>query len=43
MSQEEIAKIKLSCIEQAKFKCEHCPDDLLKVAKELYDWVISIV
>ena len=42
MSQEEIAKIKLSCLEQAKFQCQNCQSDILKTAKDLYEWVMSI-
>ena len=42
MSQEEIAKIKLSCLEQAKFQCQISQSETLKVAKELFEWVMSM-
>ena len=41
MSQEEIAKIKLSCLEQANFQCQINPSESLKIAKELFEWVMS--
>jgi hypothetical protein len=41
MSQEEISKIKLSCIEQAKFICQSSPSEILKKAKEIFEWVIA--
>jgi hypothetical protein len=42
MTQEEISKIKLACLEQAKFQCQVSPSETLKVAKELFEWVMSI-
>ena len=39
--QEKIAQIKLSCLEQAKHQCQACPTEILKVAKELFEWVMS--
>lgn len=42
MSVEKIAEIKLACLEQAKFQCQTCPSETLKVAKEIYEWVINL-
>ena len=39
MSQEEMSKIKIACLEQAKFICQTNPSETLKTAKELYEWV----
>jgi len=41
MSPDQIAQIKLACLEHAKFQCRTCPHDALKVAKELFEWVMS--
>jgi hypothetical protein len=42
MSDKEIAEIKLSCLEKANYQCENCPENILKVAKEIFEWVIKI-
>ena len=41
MEKEMIAQIKLSCLEQAKYQCQMNPSEILKVAKELFEWVIA--
>ena len=42
MTLKESAELKLACLEQAKFQCQTCPTDTLKVAKELFEWVMAI-
>jgi hypothetical protein len=42
MSQEEIAKIKLACLEQARFQCQFSPSEILVVAKKLYEWITEL-
>lgn len=41
MQQERITEIKLACLEQAKFMCPTAPQDILKFAKEFYEWVVA--
>lgn len=41
MTPKEIAEIKLSCLEQAKFQCQTCPNETLKIAKELFQWLMK--
>jgi hypothetical protein len=41
LEQNEIAQIKLACLELASKQCVARPSDTVKVAKELYEWVIS--
>lgn len=38
---QEIAQITLACLELAAKQCIARPSDTVKVAKELYEWVIS--
>jgi hypothetical protein len=42
MDSKEITQIKLACLEQAKFQCQTCPSETLKVAKELFEWITTV-
>lgn len=42
MSKEKIAEVKLACLKIATERCATVnPGDILKIAKEYYDWIIS--
>ncbi len=42
MDSVKLAEIKLSCLQEAAKQCLLSPTETLKVAKELYEWVIAI-
>jgi hypothetical protein len=42
MSQEQMAEVKLACLKMATERCVNNPGEILKVAKEYYEWVLSI-
>lgn len=42
MDTQKIAEIKLACLMEAAKQCVNFPENTLKIAKEYFEWVMSI-